>query len=224
MTATALLTCRLITEQFLERPLNVFFKSPVDPEADGLPGYNDRVSRPMDLGTVLSNLDIGEYRSTADWHRDMCLIYENAIAYHTESSTWGLIAAQLLHDFKRLADGFQCRAHEDWTAILSRATQKLGKVLVDSPIRRGKDSLAIACVRRAEGMNKFPAELVPELIEKLKGLMSDADCRWDVLMIIKSVQRKDPPITTKDGESTVEVEKLRDQTMHALNMYARSLV
>ncbi len=41
------------------------FNQPVDPVALNIPDYLDVVKQPMDLGTVLKNLDAGELTSPA---------------------------------------------------------------------------------------------------------------------------------------------------------------
>jgi len=221
VTRQILAACRRITEQCLERPLNPFFKNPVDPDEDGLPGYRDCVSRPMALTTVLLNLERDAYRSTASWYRDMCLIYENAIRYHTEASPWGLIAEQLLRDLKRAARGFDDA--DAWAAVLARETRRLGAVISASPVPRGGDALPTACVRRTDGLGRFPADAVPDVVEQLRALMVRDSARADVLAIVRAVHRKDPPIATGEDGTVVDVDKLKDHALHALAFYARAI-
>lgn len=223
MTEEALKACLEITREFLNRPLNAFFKAPVDPEMDGLPDYLEKISHPMDLTTVKSKLENHVYQTPAEWYRDMCLIYENGVEYHTEASPWGLIAAQLLHDFKRIAAGFQAQNYHEWSEILAKETKKLGKRITVSPVRHAGDSLVAGCVKKAESMGKFRPDAIPELVDRMKALFDRNEVRHDVLTIVKTSQKKDAPITTKDDEVVIDVEKLKDQTLHALNMYTRAV-
>lgn len=220
----SLKACLRITDQLLERPLNAFFKDPIDPEVDQLPGYMELISRPMDLTTVRNNLERGFYRNTADWYNDMCLIYENAIKYHTQESPWGLIAQQLLDDFKKIANGFQASTREEWSAIIAKATNKLGAVIGNSPIKLGQDSLVNSCVKRAETMGKFPHETIPDVMEKLKHMFTRPECRRDFLTIVQTSQKKDTPIVmNENNEAVIDVEKLKDQALHAITLYVKAM-
>lgn len=224
MRQEGLAACLRITEEFLERPLNVFFKDPIDSQMDQFPGYMECISKPMDLTTVKSNLERGVYRDTSDWYVDMCLIYENAIKYHTIESPWGLIAQQLLDDFKKVANGFQAQSYMEWGAILAKATSKLGVLIGDSPIKAGQDSLVQACVKRGETMGKFPHETIGDVMERMKVLFENPACRRDFLTIVQSGQKKDTPIVMNDNnEAVVDVEKLKDQVLHALTLYVKAM-
>ena len=223
MNSQAFQACLGITKEFLNRPLNAFFKHPVDPEMDGLPDYLEKISHPMDLTTVKTKLETNSYRSTVEWYRDMCLIYENGVEYHTEASPWGIIAAQLLHDFKRAAAGFQAQDFNEWAAIMAKETKKLGRRIASCPVKHAGDSLVSGCIKKAESMGRFRVDAVPDLVDRLKGLFERDQARHDVLTIVKTSQKKDAPITTKDDEVVIDVEKLKDHTLHALNIYARAV-
>lgn len=51
------------------------------------PGYHAMVKRPMDLSTIKKNLDNGTLRSTAEFQRDVMLMFQNAIMYNKVGST-----------------------------------------------------------------------------------------------------------------------------------------
>ena len=56
---------------------NYLFLSPVDEKY--APGYLTVIKRPMDLGTLKTNLDKGVYASRNDFYSDCQLIFENAL-------------------------------------------------------------------------------------------------------------------------------------------------
>jgi hypothetical protein len=216
-------TCLQITQQFIDRALNVFFLQPVDPEADGLPDYHQKIRHPIDLSTVRSKLQSGAYSSTTHWYRDMCLIYENALKYHGESSLWGTIASQLLHDFKRAAKGFQSQSAHEWADLLAAETKKLGRLISSSPVKHGADVLVSSCIHRAEGLPKFAHDTIPDLVARLNSLLDKDEVRSNVLSIVK-LTHKEPPINVnEDGSITIDIEKLKDHALHALTLYARAL-
>lgn len=57
------------------------FREPVEPKEDGVPDYFDKVSRPMDLSTIKSKMDAGEYADETQFLADIRQIFENCFAY-----------------------------------------------------------------------------------------------------------------------------------------------
>jgi hypothetical protein len=76
--------------------LTVFFKQPVDPEADELPGYFDKVSQPMDLEAVKKTLLDGNYPNVASFLADLRLIWQNAKAYFGPENVMSFIGDEIL--------------------------------------------------------------------------------------------------------------------------------
>lgn len=58
------------------------FNQPVDPVALNIPDYLDVVKQPMDLGTVLKNLDAGEYEDGQELLADVALVWGNCLLYN----------------------------------------------------------------------------------------------------------------------------------------------
>lgn len=57
------------------------FRTPVDPVADGVPDYFDKVKQPMDLTTVRSKMDSSAYGTAEAFASDVRLIVENCKMY-----------------------------------------------------------------------------------------------------------------------------------------------
>ena len=68
---------RSIIKDLLRMDESFFFRRPVDPVADGCPSYYDEIKQPMDLGTMLRNLDAGRYNTFAALDHDFQLIVSN---------------------------------------------------------------------------------------------------------------------------------------------------
>lgn len=49
---------------------------------DQAPGYHQIVYRPMDLQTIRKNLENGSIKTTAEFHRDVLLMFHNAVMYN----------------------------------------------------------------------------------------------------------------------------------------------
>jgi len=68
------------------------FSTPVDAKALGLVDYHRIVRKPMDLGTIMSNIKRqiksgeGIYGSAAEVYKDVCLVWDNCKLYNLEGS------------------------------------------------------------------------------------------------------------------------------------------
>ncbi|KAK2720517.1 bromodomain-containing protein 3-like [Artemia franciscana] len=58
------------------------FYKPVDADLLGLSDYHQIIKKPMDLGTVKTNLDRGEYKSAAEFAADVRLVFSNCYRYN----------------------------------------------------------------------------------------------------------------------------------------------
>lgn len=64
----------------------------MDPKLDQAPDYLDVIKKPMDLGTIESNLKKGRYRSGAEFEADVNLVWSNCFKYNA------LPVPSLIHD------------------------------------------------------------------------------------------------------------------------------
>uniref|UniRef100_A0A7N6AX39 Bromodomain-containing protein 8 n=1 Tax=Anabas testudineus TaxID=64144 RepID=A0A7N6AX39_ANATE len=62
------------------RYANVFLQPVTDEIA---PGYHSIVHRPMDLATIKKNIETGLIRTTAEFQRDIMLMFQNAVMYNS---------------------------------------------------------------------------------------------------------------------------------------------
>ncbi|KAM6994457.1 ATPase family AAA domain-containing protein 2 [Tautogolabrus adspersus] len=58
------------------------FTKPVDLEE--VPDYAEVIKKPMDLSTVLSNVDLHKYATVKEFHQDVDLIWQNALEYNPD--------------------------------------------------------------------------------------------------------------------------------------------
>ena len=64
---------------------------------------------------------------------------------------------------------------------------------------------------------------MPDLVERLQELLEKDDVRAGMITVLKMSQKNEDPLVMEDGEFVIDVAKLKDQTLHALNMYARAV-
>ena len=67
-------------------PEAVPFRTPVDPNALGIPDYFDIIKKPMDMSQIKRKLDIGAYSDPWQFVNDVFLMFENAWTYNRKTS------------------------------------------------------------------------------------------------------------------------------------------
>ncbi|KAK0137363.1 Bromodomain-containing protein 8 [Merluccius polli] len=77
------------------RYANVFLQPVTD---DIAPGYHGIVHRPMDLSTIKRNIEAGAVRSTAEFQRDVMLMFHNAVMYNSLDHDVFLMALEMQRD------------------------------------------------------------------------------------------------------------------------------
>uniref|UniRef100_A0A2K6UCV0 Bromodomain containing 8 n=1 Tax=Saimiri boliviensis boliviensis TaxID=39432 RepID=A0A2K6UCV0_SAIBB len=80
---------------FLDRYANVFLQPVTD---DIAPGYHSIVQRPMDLSTIKKNIENGLIRSTAEFQRDIMLMFQNAVMYNSSDHDVYHMAVEMQRD------------------------------------------------------------------------------------------------------------------------------
>lgn len=210
------------TKDFLNRPMNEYFSHPVNLEEDNLPNYLNIVKRPMDLSTVIQNLQNNIYKTTSEWYSDMSLIYENAINYHKET-IFGIMARYLLQEFKKEASGYNITNINEWNVQYQKMLTKLGRMISESKISLGRDDLPNVCIKKAINYPKIEDPEIKIMMEKMKKLLSKDDFRQNVVYIIRHSQ-KDFTFVRDESDKVyhISLEKLAQPTLKALNLLVNS--
>lgn len=77
------------------------FNKPVDPVAQKLTDYLDIIKKPMDLGTVLNNIENGVYSTPEEMASDVRLVFTNALTYNPPDSEVAIMANSLSTTFEK---------------------------------------------------------------------------------------------------------------------------
>ena len=93
--------CNILLADMRANPLAEWFLDPVDYMGLGLSDYATVVATPMDLGTVHKKMERQQYMSTEDFAHDVRLVFQNAIAYNSAQSMFGIVAGILAQVFDR---------------------------------------------------------------------------------------------------------------------------
>jgi hypothetical protein len=101
------------------------FLSPVDPVSSNCPDYFDVITRPMDLGTVRSNLDANKYHSVAAWKADVDLVWRNSMEYNSTNSALLLLTKDLQKHFLDLSKNISDSYRQTWKSYLVQMHEEL---------------------------------------------------------------------------------------------------
>lgn len=71
--------CKAVLREIRKKDIADPFLTPVDWKALGIPDYPTVIKRPMDLGTVSTQLDAGHYSSVRQVAADVALVWNNAM-------------------------------------------------------------------------------------------------------------------------------------------------
>jgi hypothetical protein len=125
--------CLKITKKMAKYTIARFFREPVDPERDQADDYFERIKRPMDLGTILQNLQEERYPSVDRWRDDMNLIWRNAMSYNAPGSPLHAIARDLSEIFRQRSEAVPSTQSEEWLLAMREGHQKLMRILGARP-------------------------------------------------------------------------------------------
>ncbi|KAI3755494.1 hypothetical protein L1987_55295 [Smallanthus sonchifolius] len=101
--------CRQALTKLMKHKLSWIFNKPVDAVALGLHDYHQIIKRPMDLGTVKSNLSKNLYSNPLGFATDVRLVFENAMLYNPRTDEVHGMADQLLRHFEELFRPIQAK-------------------------------------------------------------------------------------------------------------------
>jgi bromodomain-containing factor 1 len=77
--------CEQIVNEMVKKRYGSFaypFLTPVDPVALNIPNYHKIIKKPMDFGTILSNLKTSQYANAKDFYADAQLVFQNCFKFN----------------------------------------------------------------------------------------------------------------------------------------------
>eukprot|EP01038_Epipyxis_sp_PR26KG_P007672 gene7672-10441_t len=89
----------LIQKLFFHSLNQGIFNVPVDPIKLGIPDYFEKVKFPMDLGTIRSRLQRGEYETLTSLYNDIRKVFDNAISFNPPANHIHQLSIALKNEF-----------------------------------------------------------------------------------------------------------------------------
>lgn len=125
--------CVKITKKINDFTMARFFRQPVDPKRDGAEDYLEKIKKPMDIGTVLQNLQDNKYTSVDQWRNDMNLIWKNAMTYNDSHSPLYIIAQDLQETFKKMTENIPRNTTVEWIIKVRKEHNMLQRIIDARP-------------------------------------------------------------------------------------------
>lgn len=91
--------------------MNQYFLYPVDPVALNIPTYFQMIKKPMDLGTIKTNLSNNVYEKAKDFEEDVRLVFKNCFRFNPEGDLVNASGHQLEELFNK-----KWATKDDWLA------------------------------------------------------------------------------------------------------------
>lgn len=97
--------CQHVLDEMFKNRYRTFsypFLVPVDPVALNIPQYHKIIKKPMDLGTIQTQLKAGFYTHAKEFHADVRLMFENCYKFNPETDDVHKMGKSLENLFKEL--------------------------------------------------------------------------------------------------------------------------
>lgn len=156
-------SCGQILGKLMKHKWSWVFNTPVDVLGLGLHDYHLIVKKPMDLGTVKTNLEKGVYGSPVDFASDVRLTFTNALAYNPKGQDVYKMAEKLLSQFDvwfgPILKRFEAQqgSSSRLPVVVSELNQR-----VSENARRGTEQISIA--KKLDSLKPLPT-LPPPVVE-----------------------------------------------------------
>ncbi|CAN1787448.1 Transcription factor GTE7 [Linum perenne] len=226
--------CGQILAKIMKDKCAVWFNQPVDVEGMQLFDYHHVIKKPMDLGTVKSNLDAGFYEYPSDFAADVRLTFSNAMTYNPIGHNVHEMAKKLLKLFDSMFEPAK-KKFEAEQRTLSRESEDVGQsktAFVDRvPISHSHQLVQEAVGAVSEQQLRFGKLPKPKARQPNKRGMSMAERRWlekelvelppeKIDQVVQIVRKRNEKLDAENsGEVVLEVDALGVETLWELDRF-----
>jgi len=161
-TAQVMKMCSQVLTKLMKQKAGYIFNAPVDVVGLGLHDYHQIISKPMDLGTIKTNLNKNLYPTPEEFAADVRLTFNNALRYNPKGHDVHVLAEQFLAKFEHL---FRPVYHK----YMSEKQQQLRHQQRPDNIRPKDDVVVVDEVVQGNSWSKNPSpEMVPRMANPAK--------------------------------------------------------
>jgi hypothetical protein len=205
--------CQKVMHRLLEFPASTFFREPV-----GIPGYRERIQKPMDLGRVGANLRKGRYNTTGEWEADIDLIYRNACRFNGRDHPVSHCAKQMVLHFKKLKKQFfGARSVEKLADEYCKLCLELDGLLSKHPVNATLPQLELF-----DTINDTAPVAPNDSLQDLRNALAGLTSHEQQLQLIYLIRELEPRYANGMNDIQVNLSHLKPETIAKLQDYVAS--
>ena len=212
MSPEQLKICIEITEKLRKMPAALFFNEPVDK----VPGYYKKIKNPQDLGTIYGRLTRGEYKSVANWEKDIETVWSNAGTYNGKDSYIFMLAEHMAKEFRRLKKPLELFTVAGWSKSIYTLREKFDQILALCPpslqsiVPRNLDNLLPT-------MQNFNSKEISNFIKASEMCQTPKE----IEQVVAILKKNDPPILSNEDDLIIDINSLSSSTLHEIRAFYR---
>jgi hypothetical protein len=217
--------CISVLDKLCSHHISRMFAQPVDPVRDNIPDYANRISRPMDLGTVRQKLLNNQYQSVSQWREDMELIWQNSLLVNSRTSILGNITIEMQNMFRKLSQNITDSPENDWLNKLFSLRDGLNSISRrNQPVSALKREASVPkqLLNRANNQAKVNSKsknqtsFTKSEILKLTADINSLKDEVHILSIFAVLEKYEPGIKTDGDQLQLDIASLKTSTLNAL--------
>ena len=198
--------CYKITSELINHPICIFFSRPVDPEIDNAPDYLNIIQKPIDLRTILKNLQNEKYKTISEWKSDIELIWKNAEKYNGQYHIITQLAKSIPKILKKLCIKYGIYSLLEWNDTIFHFFQRINNLTKNAP------SIVLNHIKIKETFNDMTNDEINIIIEALSQLKS----KNDILQILQLLHSFGYSLNTSQEEIIFDINQLSNYELQIL--------
>ena len=226
------LICLNVMEKLQERAISQLFAFPIDPERDNCPDYFEKISHPMDLSTVNSKLKNNEYKKVSEWKKDVELIWNNSLLYHSNDIMMKTITKEMQDTFNSLAKFVTGNQTHDWNSKLIFLRDKFiqetksfenftneSRIMLKKKLESQKQGQTSQKGRK-KSKKVLNRSGIIKLAKDINSLVKDDD----LVAVLHIIEEEEPDVKVEGEYLVLNLTELRNSTLNLLRNKVDSLL
>lgn len=201
-----------IMDELIKRPCAKLFMQPMSPDDEDAPNYYIKIRRPMDLGTIQGKILTNDYKSFAEWEKDLNLIWTNAERFYGKNHHISCMANILKEHYNKYLDRELPGTMREWISEVSKLQQKLDTIVKKAPQELAKNW------KREIKLKPLPAMKVSQIrnLVNASALLTDKE---DARAMFGIIHNLNPEIQAFSEDVTLDLDSLSTKTHYMLQWY-----
>ncbi|OHT09652.1 Bromodomain containing protein [Tritrichomonas foetus] len=208
-----------ILTKLLQHPTSRIFGSKILPGEDFPPEYFEIVKKPIDISTVIENIEANNYRSLKECVDDVELVWNNAEKFYGKKSQIWLLANEVKNIFKKLYRPLYVRTIHGYCDESYRLRTKIEKLILTSPYISSNGEIPnLTDDKRGLIKQLAPEEEMQSLITACE-MLTDKEDHQEIKAIIEARQ---PELIHPGKKTVIMTTQLNPATFREIKNYVKN--